>query len=140
MLKMILDPMGGILSVFSFTPHQLSNDKLKLMSWFVLQRLTNDGHAILREIDVAHPAAKSMIELSRTQDEEVGDGTTSVIILGKALALTVHHSLFSDLSYLDVFVSWRDPCPLVASARTQHPPGRHHQGLFERPRLCPSNH
>jgi T-complex protein 1 subunit gamma len=45
-------------------------------------RLTNDGHAILREIDVAHPAAKSMIELSRTQDEEVGDGTTSVIILG----------------------------------------------------------
>ncbi|WFD31425.1 T-complex protein 1 subunit gamma [Malassezia sp. CBS 17886] len=65
MLKMILDPMGGIL-------------------------LTNDGHAILREIDVAHPAAKSMIELSRTQDEEVGDGTTSVIILaGDVLA----HSL-----------------------------------------------
>lgn len=50
-------------------------------------RLTNDGHAILREIDVAHPAAKSMIELSRTQDEEVGDGTTSVIILaGEILA------------------------------------------------------
>ena len=45
--------------------------------------LTNDGHAILREIEVAHPAAKSMIELSRTQDEEVGDGTTTVIILGK---------------------------------------------------------
>ena len=62
MLKMILDPMGGIL-------------------------LTNDGHAILREIDVSHPAAKSMIELSRTQDEEVGDGTTSVIILaGEILA------------------------------------------------------
>ena len=46
------------------------------------RRLTNDGNAILREIEVAHPAAKSMIELSRTQDEEVGDGTTSVIILG----------------------------------------------------------
>lgn len=44
--------------------------------------LTNDGNAILREIDVAHPAAKNMIELSRTQDEECGDGTTSVIILG----------------------------------------------------------
>ncbi|RYO79733.1 hypothetical protein DL766_006892 [Monosporascus sp. MC13-8B] len=57
MLKMLLDPMGGIV-------------------------LTNDGHAILREIEVSHPAAKSMIELSRTQDEEVGDGTTSVIILG----------------------------------------------------------
>ena len=44
--------------------------------------MTNDGNAILRECEVAHPAAKSMIELSRTQDEEVGDGTTSVIILG----------------------------------------------------------
>ena len=62
MLKMLLDPMGGIV-------------------------LTNDGNAILREIEVTHPAAKSMIELSRTQDEEVGDGTTSVIILaGEVLA------------------------------------------------------
>ncbi|KAG0226667.1 T-complex protein 1 subunit gamma [Actinomortierella wolfii] len=62
MLKMLLDPMGGIV-------------------------LTNDGNAILREVEVAHPAAKSMIELSRTQDEEVGDGTTSVIILaGEVLA------------------------------------------------------
>jgi len=35
------------------------------------------------QITVQHPAAKSMIEVARTQDEEVGDGTTSVIILGK---------------------------------------------------------
>ena len=48
--------------------------------------LTNDGNAILREIDVAHPAAKNMIELSRTQDEECGDGTTSVIVLGTSAA------------------------------------------------------
>ena len=34
------------------------------------------------QIIVEHPAAKSMIEIARTQDEEVGDGTTSVIILG----------------------------------------------------------
>jgi len=56
MLKMLLDPMGGIV-------------------------MTNDGNCILRELDVSHPAAKSMIELSRAQDEEVGDGTTSVIVL-----------------------------------------------------------
>lgn len=62
MLKMLLDPMGGIV-------------------------LTNDGNAILREVEVAHPAAKSMIELCRTQDEEVGDGTTSVVVLaGEVLA------------------------------------------------------
>lgn len=56
MLKMLLDPMGGI-------------------------ALTNDGNAILREIDVTHPASKTMIDLARSQDEEVGDGTTSVIII-----------------------------------------------------------
>jgi len=64
MLKMLMDPMGGIV-------------------------LTNDGNCILREITVQHPAAKSMIEISRTQDEEVGDGTTSVIILaGEVLAVS----------------------------------------------------
>ena len=51
-------------------------------NFFLSISLTNDGNAILREIDVAHPAAKNMIELSRTQDEECGDGTTSVIVLG----------------------------------------------------------
>jgi T-complex protein 1 subunit gamma len=51
--------------------------------------MTNDGNAILRELNVAHPAAKSIIELSKTQDDEVGDGTTSVIILaGEVLALS----------------------------------------------------
>eukprot|EP00186_Timspurckia_oligopyrenoides_P001371 CAMPEP_0182441238 /NCGR_PEP_ID=MMETSP1172-20130603/185_1 /TAXON_ID=708627 /ORGANISM="Timspurckia oligopyrenoides, Strain CCMP3278" /LENGTH=546 /DNA_ID=CAMNT_0024635413 /DNA_START=70 /DNA_END=1710 /DNA_ORIENTATION=- len=60
MLKMILDAQGGIV-------------------------LTNDGNSILREIDVQHPAAKSMIELSKTQDEEVGDGTTSVAVLASEL-------------------------------------------------------
>lgn len=48
--------------------------------------MTSDGNAILREIVVQHPAAKSMIEIARTQDEEVGDGTTSVIVLGECRA------------------------------------------------------
>lgn len=49
--------------------------------------MTNDGNAILRQIDVQHPAAKSVIELARVQDEEVGDGTTSVIIMTGQLML-----------------------------------------------------
>merc|ERR1739848_603822 len=58
-----MDPMGGIV-------------------------MTNDGNCILREIQVQHPAAKSMLEISRTQDEEVGDGTTSVVILaGEVLSV-----------------------------------------------------
>ena len=63
-----------------------------------LPRLTNDGNAILREIDVAHPAAKNMIELSRTQDEECGDGTTSVIILGEYTPLRVILLLLMSMS------------------------------------------
>jgi len=55
---------------------------VKLKDLIRFHSLINDGNAILREIDIAHPAAKNMIELSRTQDEECGDGTTSVIILG----------------------------------------------------------
>jgi TCP-1/cpn60 chaperonin family len=62
--------------IFTFTKNSI------LVTDYSKSRLTNDGNAILREIEVAHPAAKNMIELSRTQDEEVGDGTTSVIILG----------------------------------------------------------
>lgn len=72
---MLLDPMGGIV-------------------------LTNDGHAILREIEVSHPAAKSMIELSRTQDEEVGDGTTTVIILGKLHRISISGRLARNRCYL----------------------------------------
>lgn len=50
--------------------------------------MTNDGNAILRELNVQHPAAKSMIEVARTQDEETGDGTKSVIILaGEVLSV-----------------------------------------------------
>eukprot|EP01123_Difflugia_compressa_P002704 TRINITY_DN1348_c0_g1_i2.p1 TRINITY_DN1348_c0_g1~~TRINITY_DN1348_c0_g1_i2.p1 ORF type:complete len:560 (+),score=106.11 TRINITY_DN1348_c0_g1_i2:31-1680(+) len=50
--------------------------------------ITNDGNAILREVNVSHPAAKSMIDLSRSQDDEVGDGTTSVIVLaGEILSM-----------------------------------------------------
>ncbi|CDW54140.1 Cpn60 TCP1 domain containing protein [Trichuris trichiura] len=61
MLKMLVDTVGGTV-------------------------ITSDGNAVLREIEVPHPAAKSMIEISRTQDQETGDGTTSVIILGNDAA------------------------------------------------------
>ena len=54
--------------------------------------ITNDGATMLKEMDVQHPAAKMMVEVSKTQDDEVGDGTTSVVVLtgeflGKALEL-----------------------------------------------------
>lgn len=56
MLKMLIDPAAGV-------------------------TITSDGNSVLRDLVVEHPAAKYVIELSRSQDETVGDGTTSVVIL-----------------------------------------------------------
>jgi len=47
--------------------------------------ITNDGATILKEIDIQHPAAKAMVEISKATDNEVGDGTTSAVVLGSAL-------------------------------------------------------
>ena len=52
--------------------------------------ITNDGVTILKEIDVQHPAAKMLVEVAKTQDQEVGDGTTtSVILAGELLKKAV---------------------------------------------------
>ncbi|MGN6633544.1 MAG: thermosome subunit beta [Nitrososphaeraceae archaeon] len=47
--------------------------------------VTNDGATILKEIDVQHPAAKMMVEVAKSVDNEVGDGTTSAVVLAGAL-------------------------------------------------------
>lgn len=47
--------------------------------------ISNDGATILDEMDVQHPAAKMMVEVAKTQDDEVGDGTTSVVVLAGEL-------------------------------------------------------
>lgn len=47
--------------------------------------ITNDGATILKEIDIAHPIGKMMVELSKIQDQEVGDGTTTVVIFAGEL-------------------------------------------------------
>jgi thermosome len=47
--------------------------------------ITNDGATILKELDVQHPAAKMLVEVAKTQDNEVGDGTTSSVILAGEL-------------------------------------------------------
>ena len=47
--------------------------------------ITNDGATMLKEIDVQHPAAKMMVEISKATDNEVGDGTTSGVILAGSL-------------------------------------------------------
>ena len=47
--------------------------------------ITNDGVTILKEMEVEHPAAKMMVEVAKTQDDEVGDGTTTAVIVAGEL-------------------------------------------------------
>ncbi len=47
--------------------------------------ITNDGATILNKIDISHPAAKMIVEVARTQDQEVGDGTTTAVVLAGEL-------------------------------------------------------
>ena len=58
--KMVVDPMGDV-------------------------TITNDGATILKEIDIQHPAAKMMVEVSKSVDNEVGDGTTSSVVIAGSL-------------------------------------------------------
>jgi thermosome len=55
--------------------------------------ITNDGHEILKEIDVQHPAAKMIVEVAETQDKEVGDGTTTAVILAGELLKSAEEML-----------------------------------------------
>lgn len=56
-------------------------------------QVTNDGATILKSIGVDNPAAKILVDMSRVQDDEVGDGTTSVTVLGK------HYLIYQSSKY-----------------------------------------
>ncbi|HSD04472.1 MAG TPA: thermosome subunit beta [Nitrosopumilaceae archaeon] len=59
--------------------------------------ITNDGATILKEIDVQHPAAKMMVEIAKTVDNEVGDGTTSSVVFGGSLLAKAEELLDKDV-------------------------------------------
>jgi thermosome len=59
--------------------------------------ITNDGATMLKEIDVQHPAAKMLVEVSKTTDNEVGDGTTSAVVLAGTLLEKAEELLDKDV-------------------------------------------
>lgn len=89
--------------------------------------ITNDGATILKQMDVQHPAAKMLVELSKSQDIEAGDGTTTVVVLaGSLLAQTqfllnkgIHPTIISDAFMLanrkaqEVLVQMASPVQLT---------------------------
>ncbi|MEM4700165.1 MAG: thermosome subunit beta, partial [Candidatus Nezhaarchaeales archaeon] len=71
-------------------------DKM-LVSSFGDVTITNDGATILKEMDIQHPAAKMMVEVAKAQDAEVGDGTTTAVVLAGELLKNAEELLDQDV-------------------------------------------
>eukprot|EP00756_Hemistasia_phaeocysticola_P026694 Hpha_TRINITY_DN16078_c0_g1::TRINITY_DN16078_c0_g1_i1::g.117678::m.117678/K09494/CCT2; T-complex protein 1 subunit beta len=79
--------------------------------------VTNDGATILKSIHVDNPAAKILIDISKTQDEEVGDGTTSVCVLAGELLRKAEHLIMVKQIHPQVIVDgWRSAVKIARAA------------------------
>jgi len=69
--------------------------------------ITNDGATILAQLDIEHPAARVLVELAQLQDQEVGDGTTSVVIIAAELLKRANELVKSDIHPTVVMAGYR---------------------------------
>ena len=69
--------------------------------------ITNDGATILKQLDVEHPAGKVLVELSDLQDQEVGDGTTSVVIIAAELLQRANELVKSNIHPTSIIAGYR---------------------------------
>ena len=70
--------------------------------------ITNDGATILEEMNVEHPAAKIMVEIAKTQDKEVGDGTTTAVVISGALLKNAGDLLDQDIHASTIVKGYMD--------------------------------
>jgi len=70
-------------------------------------QVTNDGATILKSIQVDNPAAKVLVDISKTQDEEVGDGTTSVCVLAGELLREAEKLIEKKIHPQTIIAGWR---------------------------------
>src|SRR3989344_5694415 len=70
--------------------------------------ITNDGATILKDMNVEHPAAKMMVEIAKTQDDEVGDGTTSAVVLSGELLKQALDLLDQDIHASTIIAGYKN--------------------------------
>eukprot|EP00933_Yihiella_yeosuensis_P060703 TRINITY_DN6345_c0_g1_i1.p1 TRINITY_DN6345_c0_g1~~TRINITY_DN6345_c0_g1_i1.p1 ORF type:complete len:545 (-),score=117.99 TRINITY_DN6345_c0_g1_i1:165-1799(-) len=80
--------------------------------------VTNDGATILANMDVSHPIAKLLVDLSKAQDDEIGDGTTAVVILAGALLTRAMELIDKGIHPLRISAGFERACE-VAVARVE---------------------
>lgn len=81
-------------------------------------QVTNDGATILKSIGIDNPAAKILVNMSRVQDEEVGDGTTSVTVLAAELLREAEKLIEQKLHPQTIIAGWRLAVDVARSALT----------------------
>ena len=69
--------------------------------------VTNDGVTILKEMDIEHPAAKMLVEVAKTQEDEVGDGTTTAVIIAGELLKKSESLLDQDIHTTIIAMGYR---------------------------------
>lgn len=69
--------------------------------------VTNDGVTILKEMDIEHPAAKMLVEVAKTQEDEVGDGTTTAVIIAGELLKKSEYLLDQDIHPTIIAMGYR---------------------------------
>ena len=76
-------------------------------------QITNDGATILKLLDIVHPAAKTLVDIGRAQDAEVGDGTTSVVLLAAHMLKEVRGFIEEGVSPHLIMKGFRQAAQLV---------------------------
>ncbi len=77
--------------------------------------ISNDGATILKLLEIVHPAARSLVDIAKGQDAEVGDGTTSVVILAGELLKAVRGFVEENVSPQVIIKAFRKACQLACS-------------------------
>eukprot|EP01120_Amphizonella_sp_Union-15-10_P003562 TRINITY_DN1397_c0_g3_i1.p1 TRINITY_DN1397_c0_g3~~TRINITY_DN1397_c0_g3_i1.p1 ORF type:complete len:536 (-),score=138.67 TRINITY_DN1397_c0_g3_i1:62-1669(-) len=75
--------------------------------------ISNDGATILKQLEIVHPAAKTLVEIAKSQDEEVGDGTTSVVILAGGLLTETKNFIEEGVHPQVIIKGYRAACELA---------------------------
>ena len=82
--------------------------------------ITNDGASILKLLEVKHPAAKVLVDLAHQQDEEVGDGTTSVVIIAAELLKRAQDLIVNGLHPTTIITGYRIACKEAVKFIKEH--------------------
>ena len=77
-------------------------------------QITNDGATILKLLDIVHPAARTLVDIARAQDAEVGDGTTSVTLLAAQLLKEVRGYIEEGVSPHIIMKGFRQASQIVS--------------------------